>query len=296
MRTGVIVGRFQLDNPHWGHLDLISKVRNLCDKLVIVIGSARVGYTDKNPIPAQFRVEMLSEFMGYNVDILTIEDNKSDVNWSKNLDTLLTDYENITLYGCRDSFLSSYIGKYNTIHLEPNAPQLSATGVRKDIASGNRITNNQSFRRGIIYAVENRYPTVYPTVDIAIMRSNIDILLARKPGEEKWVFPGGFVDPSDNTLSDAAIRELAEEVINIRTYGMTYVTSMKINDWRYRNTKDGIMTTLFRTDYIEGDPIPGDDLKDGELMWFSLYMNDETIDKVFSDHHKELYKELIKNL
>ena len=60
------------------------------------------------------------------------------------------------------------------------------------------------------------YPRPALTVDIVLLHSSangIEVLLikrARDPFNGQWAFPGGFVD-TDESLEDAAARELAEE-------------------------------------------------------------------------------------
>jgi 8-oxo-dGTP diphosphatase len=60
------------------------------------------------------------------------------------------------------------------------------------------------------------YPRPALTVDIVLLHSSangIEVLLikrARDPFNGHWAFPGGFVD-TDESLEDAAARELAEE-------------------------------------------------------------------------------------
>ena len=49
---------------------------------------------------------------------------------------------------------------------------------------------------------------------------------------------------------------------------MTYEKSFRVNDWRYRNEDDKIITTLFTTEYVGGDPVGSDDI--AEVKWFPL--------------------------
>lgn len=58
-----------------------------------------------------------------------------------------------------------------------------------------------------------KYPRPAVTVDIILMRNSIEILLIQRlngPFKNGWALPGGFVD-MDETLEDAALRELEEE-------------------------------------------------------------------------------------
>ena len=63
----------------------------------------------------------------------------------------------------------------------------------------------------------------------------------------------------------AARRELQEECGQLETSQMQYELSMLMDDWRYRSEVDKIITTLFSTDLIFGDPGAADDL--AALRW-----------------------------
>src|SRR3989344_3683432 len=59
-QTGLVIGRFQ--PLHLGHKYLIEKALEVCDKLIIGIGSANKN-DGKNPYPADMRVEFLKKFV-----------------------------------------------------------------------------------------------------------------------------------------------------------------------------------------------------------------------------------------
>lgn len=281
-KLGVIVARFQINMLTKGHKALITHVRNNSDGMLIVLGSPDVSFTDKNPLPYEVRVKMLSDY-GYKGPVTQVKDNRDDSQWSQDLDKAISDYVveaegkvgkmDVTLYGSRDSFIPTYTGIYNTEIFQPLADvsKVSATKQRKKIAILNQHQNNSAFRRGIIYAVENRFPTAYPTIDIAVvdhLSINSNVLLGRKPGRDKWCFVGGFVDPTDLSLEDAAKRELGEEITGISVTQPQYISSCKIDDFRYKGTKDGIMTSFFICRYLSGTPIAADDIE--EVMWIPI--------------------------
>jgi bifunctional NMN adenylyltransferase/nudix hydrolase len=140
-----------------------------------------------------------------------------------------------------------------------------------------------------LYAYYNQYTKVYPTVDIALFRNNkAEILLGKKSTNNKWRFIGGFADPEDDSYEAAAKRELTEECGEMETGEMTYETSRKINDWRYRNEADKIITLLFSCDYISGTPAAQDDIID--LDWFNLADLPQLMnDGMLSDEHHQLF-------
>jgi bifunctional NMN adenylyltransferase/nudix hydrolase len=126
-----------------------------------------------------------------------------------------------------------------------------------------------SFRAGIMYATLRRFPTVYPTVDIAVFSADYQqLLLARKEHEIRFRFPGGFTDPTDESYEMAALRELAEECGELEVEDLTYIGSCKVDDWRYRGSLDGIITHLYTCVLVSGNPAPNDDIV--ELRWFDV--------------------------
>jgi bifunctional NMN adenylyltransferase/nudix hydrolase len=68
-------------------------------------------------------------------------------------------------------------------------------------------------------------------------------------------------------LEAAARRELLEET-HIEVSSLEYVGSFLVDDWRYRNEVDKIMTTVFIARYMFGAIQPDDDIE--ELRWFQL--------------------------
>ena len=117
------------------------------------------------------------------------------------------------------------------------------------------------------------------------------LLLGKNPNENQWRFIGGFVDPTDGSDEDAARRELREEAGAIEVGPMEYITSQKVDDWRYRQTEDGIMTRLFITEYLWGRIEPSDDIS--ELLWVDIDEVDRNISTMIIEEHQQLMVKLI---
>lgn len=292
-KTGVLVGRFQTPELHDGHLKVIKEVAELSDHVVFILGESPTKFTNRYPLSFDLRIQMMSTQLRYLIDQFSfrkLNDCRDNIKWSANLDKLLEGLPNVTLYCSRDGFKSSYSGEYPVVELE-EVPGISATQIRTELEPIDSI----DFRSGIIYAVENRFPIVYPTVDIAVIKMlpelilRHQVLLGRKPNETQYRFPGGFVDKIDASLEDAACRELREEAGDFMTHEIKYVGSFPVSDWRYRGTKDSIMTTLFMTYYMGGTPKAGDDL--AEVKWFSL---DEALSVIVEEHLPLLQKVIDK--
>lgn len=291
-KYGVVCGRFQLDEPHEAHIELLKTVnKNHKGNLIIFLGVPFIENTEKNPLSFSMRREML-ESLFPSALILPIKDNISDIEWTNTLDSLInviTLGQSALLYGGRDSFKKGYInGAYPTIEFNQNF-DISATEKRNELK--NIIINNSDFRKGVIHSIMNQRPVTYPTVDITIINDKNEILLARKHNETKLRFIGGFVDREDESYLHAAKREFNEETGgNIEISDVKYVCSLKINDYRYEGLKSGIMTTLFIGKYNYGTPIASDDIE--ELKWVDITKID--IDKDIMPVHKNLMEELFK--
>jgi len=288
MKTGVIIARFQTPYLHEGHRELIRQVKEGHAKLIILLGVSPLVGSRKNPYDYYTREKMIKKDYP-EIIVLPVSDHPSDKIWSDNIDHLLKGVfptEQFCLYGSRDSFIPYYTGRSETVEL-PEHGDYNATELRKQYAD--KVFDSNDFRAGILYAYYNQYTKVYPTVDIALLRNNkTEILLGKKAINNKWRFIGGFADPEDADYESAAKRELTEEAGEMQTSDMTYETSRKINDWRYRSEADKIITLLFSCDHIKGTPAAQDDIAD--LYWFKLsdlpgmVENGQT-----SDEHLELF-------
>jgi len=265
---GVIIARFQTPYLHEGHKALIDAVQAKHVKTVIVLGVSPVLGSRRNPLDFHTREKMIRKEYP-EVVVLPLSDHPLDAKWSHNLDTLLSNTfpgAGFSMYGSRDSFINYYSGKNVVVEL-PQHGDHSATELRDSLKE--RVMDSIEFRSGIIYAYSNTYLKVYPTVDIAVFKNNKEeILLGKKSIDQKWRLLGGFSDPTDDSFEAAALRELHEECGPIDVTAMTYEKSFRVNDWRYRNEDDKIITTLFTTEYVGGDPVGSDDI--AEVKWFPL--------------------------
>lgn len=285
--VGVIVGRFQVDNLHEGHIDLIQRVIDSHSKVIIFLGLSPCKCTVNNPLDFEARKQMiLSRFP--NVIVLYILDQYSDVAWSDNLDSQIKNIvgpnQSVVLYGSRDSFIKYYSGKYECSELEQTV-FISGTDIRKKIA--NNVVASPEFRKGVIWTVNNQYPKCFPTVDAAIIKDFSHILLGKKDKEPKYRFPGGFVSPGE-TFETAVLREAYEETGLFFKEPPRYLGSFVINDWRYRSEVDKITSAFFILNYSEGIPTPGDDIH--ELRWFPLA---KSLEDVIVEEHKAMLFQLL---
>lgn len=268
--VGVIVARFQTPELHAGHRYLIETVRSLHQDVFVVLGSPRFEFpTELNSMDFVTRRLMVRKAYP-RVEIGALTDCGSDVIWSEALDALIAEAYPLeaVLYGSRDSFVPHYKGKWRTVEL-PSYQEVSATSLRQE--TGLTACDTKDFRKGIIYAAATRPGVVFPTVDIAIIdRAQSRVLLgARRTEGGRLRFFGGFVDPKDESLEEAALREAREEAGPIMLRGLRYLGSHRVRDPRYWGTKDGILTSLFVVEYVSGEPKAQDDIDGLEWVLFS---------------------------
>ncbi len=181
--VAVIVGRFQVNELHEAHIDLITSVLNKHDRVLLFLGNSTIRNTLNNPLDYRARRTMIADKFP-TVEIHYINDNPSDTAWTKNLDKLIGEQllpmQTVTLYGSRDSFLKCYTGKYTTCELEATT-FISGTEVRRRVC--NNYPPTADYRAGMIAATAYRFPTAFQTVDIAVVNDKGELLLARKPDE-----------------------------------------------------------------------------------------------------------------
>ena len=266
--VGVVVGRFQVPELHAGHRYLLDfvKSRHTEERMIVVIGVPRTYATDRNPLSYEIRREMVAATYP-NAIIAPIPDVGCDKMWAKDLDHLVTSLapnHEAVLYGSRDSCLGTYSGAMAVCEAPPNGSH-SGTALR-----ARKPRRGPAFRQGLIFAQTARAAITYPTVDMAVIDNHKNrVLLGNKRTDNgMYRFIGGFVDPTDASYEKAAHRELWEEVGMIEIADIHYVGSSQIDDRRYRNEKDGIVTVLFRAAYMYGKPEAHDDID--KVMWVPL--------------------------
>lgn len=286
--VGVLVGRFQVPELHEGHTELLDHVCANHGKVIVVLGVTPLHNTLQNPLDVGARKQMLLTAFP-NIDVLYITDRPDDGDWSRALDKLVgenvTPAQSVVLYGSRDSFMPHYVGKLPVIEMEASR-FLSGTAIRKQIAAS-ATRNSPDFRAGVVWAASARYPTSYATVDVAILNEErTKVLLARKPGERKLRFVGGFADPRSTSYEADAKREVREET-GLEVSDPEYIGSTLIDDWRYRSEQDKIKTMFFVAIRIYGAPKPMDDIE--ELHWKPVALGSERLQyKYLVPEHRDL--------
>lgn len=284
--VGVLVGRFQVHELHAGHRELLDHVVSNHDKVIIFLGNSPLPVSTNNPLDFEARKQMLlAKYPRANV--LYVPDQATNEGWSAHLDdqigNLVTPGQSVVLYGGRDSFIDRYSGKYPTQELLQST-HYSGRAQRKAIAKS-AAKASPEFRAGVIWASQSRHPTVYTTLDVAILKSDpLQLLLGRKPRERLFRFIGGFSSPSDDSFESGAKREVREET-GLEVADLELLGSLNIDDWRYRDEPDCIRTLFYAAKYVYGRPVPADDIE--EVRWIDLppcYAGDASADPQFDNH------------
>jgi len=290
--VGVIVGRFQVDKLHDGHIDLIQSVVNNHSKVIIFLGLTPLKCTYRNPLDFEARKQMILNSFP-DVIISYIKDMSSDTLWSKELDSKIIDLigpnQTVVLYGGRDAFIKNYNGKFNCIELEQKI-FVKGTDIRKEIS--NKVKSSSDFRKGVIWATANQFINPKPTIDIAIVDEYMkNVLLGKKQNEKHFRFIGGFVDINEN-WETAARREALEET-GLEIAILKYIGSFVIDDWRYKSEKGNITTSFFIAKKVFGAIEPMDDIE--ILEWIEI----EKLEKnkyMIIETHLELLNSFLENI
>lgn len=283
--VGVIVARFQVADLHAGHRYLIEQTRCNFPKTFIVLGEHGGLRTERNPLTFQERELMIREsYPGADLDIDRLRDHPfCHLRWSDWLDELIQKRypgEKAVMIGSRNSFLGAYTGKHEKRECTA-IDEKSGTEQRQNI----KYSSGMNARAAIIFHEMNRHATAYSAADIAIVDDEHERVLAitKHWFDGLYSLPGGFVDPEkDSCDEDTARRERGEELLNIVTsdHYEQLGARIRVEDPRYRDSKDKIYTTLFCTSYQGGVPTPGDDAKGAR------WMSRSELDKLIVPWHK----------
>jgi bifunctional NMN adenylyltransferase/nudix hydrolase len=291
---GVIVGRFQVNELHPGHLELFRQVSLAHERVIVFVGVPRTVPTKRNPMDFEVRKKMIQHDYPDFI-VLPLRDERTDEFWSQQLDNAIssvTQFDNdVTLYGGRESFVPHYYGKHTVHHLDIPSP-VNGTEIREKLS--NHVMESKEFRAGVIYAAFNQFPRMLATVDIAILHNQGEgkktkLLLGRKPGETNWRFIGGFVNKGE-TFLEAARREVYEET-NLDINSIQHYGTFPISDWRYANDPDaGITSSLYIGWSTTQGGKAGDDIV--EIKWFESDM----LPPVVVAEHMDMYREIKRYL
>src|SRR5271156_242699 len=205
---GVIVGRFQVNDLHDGHMELFRQVRARHSGVIVFVGVHPAGLTKDNPLDFPTRKAMIqAKFPEFTV--LPLMDTRNDEMWSEDLDKHIADSvsgpADITLYGGRDSFVPHYLGKHKPVELALpiETQKVSGTMLREQFS--NTVIESAAFRAGLIYAAAHLWPVLLATVDIAIFTTDYsEVLLGKRASEKRYRFIGGHAEKKHGSYEQGA--------------------------------------------------------------------------------------------
>lgn len=272
-RVGVVVGRFQIDELHDGHMRLLTYVSVSHERMLVLIGVRPVEASDTHPLNFLDRKVMIQEQFP-NATILPMLDRGNDEIWSRHVDILINATYgygvDAVFYVGRDSFKEHYFGKFPVKAKDFGVATLEASNIRNEIKD--RTLTTTEGRAGAIKAIMNQSHRTTLMVDMFMVRSDgrnsFEILMGKKPNEDLWRLPGGRVD-SDESFAHAAAREMFEETGMATSSGLrdwTYITDYNVADWRCRDTDQvSYKTVLMTAEYFSGKAEAADDIV--EVAW-----------------------------
>jgi bifunctional NMN adenylyltransferase/nudix hydrolase len=300
VRNGVIVARFQVPNLLDEHKKFLNYVLSQGHKNnIIILGVPATKATKSNPLDFDSRRKMLEEIYPKQFRIAYLKDENDDKVWSEKLDKMIDDIicytscgdSSVVIYGSYDSVVKHYCGKHKT---EIYTSEIIQSETNARFYTGSKVQNSSEWRAGAVWSAQQQYDKVYPTVDCVIFTDNTfsKIWMAKKASETKLRFVGGFADPKDNSFEETAIRETKEET-NLICNIVSYIGSTKIDDWRYRNEYDKIITSIFALIPIENQkPTAMDDISELHMVELSKVDSEFIKNNIQSEHHSIMVKVL----
>lgn len=295
-QLSVVIGRFQVPSLTMGHSRLLTTAKTKGDHVLVLIGSPGKPPSVSNPLDYLMREKMIRQALPF-ATIMPVWDHPDDQKWMRAVEELtesvrvIQRLDSIVYYTDSEGFVKYCMpSNGDVVYESPQKYDERGTSVRQRI--GKLIEYSVDFRKGVIWATQNQYPIVSPTVDIACIAPETKaLLLIRKKNESGWRLPGGFIDLKDASALDTAKRELMEECgPNLNVSDWKFWTTRKINDWRLRGEENrGVMTTVFTCLRMWGNAVPGDDAH--EVAWFLKSMHPDVMPE-----HRTLVDEIQRGI
>lgn len=321
----VFIGRFE---PfHLGHKFVIEQALEQANNVIVLIGSANVPRSLKNPFYFYERVSMIQgafdEQMCQKLHFLPIDDTLyNDYLWIKNIQTAVMQIakttDKIAIIGHdkdESSYYLSLFPQWDLVTL-PNFENLSATPLRfRYFAGDESIYNNlpsssqaflqqfkhsddfvrlqQEYQHILAYQTAWQaapYPPIFVTTDALIVQAGHILLIERggEYGQGLWAMPGGFLD-KDETLIQCMIREVQEETGLV--LNKSDIKAQEVFDKPDRSLRGRTITTVFHVQ-LQGDKLPkvlgADDAN--RAFWLPLANLDGKY--FFEDHYSIIVKML----
>ena len=128
--------------------------------------------------------------------------------------------------------------------------------------------------------MESEFKDPKCTVDAVVIVVDQVLLIKRKndPFKDCWALPGGFINYGEETLEEAAVRELKEET-NLSATKISFIGNYSDPN---RDPRGHTISHVYKIEEWTGAPKAADDAK--EFKWF--YLNN--LPEMAFDHNKIL--------
>jgi len=155
--VGVVVGRFQIDALHAGHMYLLNFVNSNHNRMLVLLGVRPAEASDTHPLTFEDRQMLIKENFP-NATVLPVTDVGNDTVWSARVDALIQSvygYQvDAVFYAGRNSFAPHYTGKFSVETHEFGVDAIEGRTFRDEIK--NRTLSSAEARAGAIKAVMNQ--------------------------------------------------------------------------------------------------------------------------------------------
>lgn len=148
-KLGLVLGRYQ--HMHLGHMQIIDTSRQLCDKTLILIGSAERKGTLRNPFSFETRKKVIQKVYSFeDTIIMPLNDltNENDISfeWGKyildNVEKICGQIPDLMIYGKDESrkgwFSPEDSENFSELIISRNKIDISATQLRNYLVQGEK--------------------------------------------------------------------------------------------------------------------------------------------------------------
>ena len=177
-RTGVLTGRFQM--IHLGHIEMIEKAREICEKIIILVGSSQEAGTEKNPFSYEERRDMLKAvFPDDNISVFPLPDAGfgNHILWGEYILNRVKEYTgtlpDLMITGReerREGWFSGPNGMNVAELAVPKSVPLSATQMREWLIHGDK----EKWSEATAPALRERYSALRETVLASVGKKETD--------------------------------------------------------------------------------------------------------------------------
>lgn len=226
MKVGVLIGRFQLPEPHEGHRFLINSILDNCDRLIILIGSSNRARSVRNPWTFRERAEAMQRIFP-DVEVQPLNDYLyNDSQWmadvSATIENSVDNTDEVILFGhAKDG--NDYLDWFPQYKFQnvPSDIEISGTEIRNTLFDTKHMPDSVRadaayYAKELVKFRDYPYPgSLNVNCGDAILECNGHIALIRRkraPGAGTWALPGGHKHDNE-TFQDCALRELEEETL-----------------------------------------------------------------------------------